>query len=650
MNRLFVSLAVCLIAAGASAQDKNFHIFLCFGQSNMEGAATAESRDFKDVPENCLMMAAVDFPETGRKAGEWYRATPPLCRPGTGLSPADYFARTMAENLPAGHKVGVINVAVGGIRIEGFMKDQQEQYAEETAPVWMKNMLKSYDNRPYDRLVEMASKAQQDGVIEGILMHQGESNWDDPDWPSKVRYVYESLLADLGLEASKVPLIAGEVVNEDVGGVSAGTNHMIDTLARVIPTAHVVSSSGLPCAFDNLHFNAAGYREFGGRYARTMLPLMGYNGDVEIIKAPVYPSFDGVSGEYNVPASEYPKVDEFGRAQFRLEAPRASMVMVDICGKKFPMKKDSEGVWTVTTDPLVAGFHYYALIVDGVRVNDPAAHTFYGCGYDCSGIEIPEKHEVAAYYTYNKDIRHGQVRECRYWSSVENGMRRCFVYTPADYESKPKSRYPVLYLQHGMGENEYGWHRQGKMAEILDNNIASGRCKPMIVVMDNGNCSYSFGAKKGETMEEFGTSFGDILLRDIIPFVESTFRVRTGRENRALAGLSWGGHQTFEIGLRNQDKFAYLGTFSGAIFLAPDADYRRIYDGAFANPAEFDKNMHVLFMGTGTEENFGTKNVVGNLRSNGIDVVYYESEGTAHEWLTWRRCLNEFIPLLFGNK
>ena len=354
-----------------------------------------------------------------------------------------------------------------------------------------------------------------------------------------------------------------------------------------------------------------------------------------------------ISSIYNVPMAEYPKVDEQRRALFRLYAPEAYDVKADICGKKYPMTKDNNGMWTVTTDPLVVGFHYYFFIVDGVQVTDPASDCFYGCGRMASGIEVPESPEEAAYYTFNKSIAHGQVRECQYYSEVEGQVRRCFVYTPVEYETSPKSKYPVLYLQHGMGEDERGWHVQGHLANILDGQIASGKCKPMIVVMDYGDCGYIHGTKKGETRDEFGASFGNILLRDIIPFVEKTFRVKTDRDHRAMAGLSWGGHQTFQITLTHLDQFAHIGAFSGAILMAPGQNITDVYGGVFSDADKFNKQVHTLFLGQGTEEGMGCERMSQSLKEAGINHVYYASPGTHHEWLTWRRCLNEFLPLLF---
>lgn len=354
----------------------------------------------------------------------------------------------------------------------------------------------------------------------------------------------------------------------------------------------------------------------------------------------------GMSASTNVPEAKYPYVDSSSRATFKINAPEAKDVKLDICGKKYDMTKVGSGTWVVTTDPLVKGFHYYALLVDGVNVNDPASETFYGCGRQMSGIEIPEDAQTAAYYSFNKDIPHGQVRECKYYSDTEGRERRCYVYTPAAYEKNPNAKYPVLYLQHGMGEDERGWHQQGQMANILDNAIASGKAVPMLVVMDNGNCSHIFGSRQGETMEQFGASFTPVLLNDLIPYIEKTFRVKTNRENRAMAGLSWGGKETLDITLSNLDKFSHIGSFSGALFFLQNG-IENAYGGVFKDPKAFNDKVKVLFLSMGSEENFGSAKISQALTEAGIKNIYYESPGTHHEWLTWRRSLNEFIPLLF---
>ncbi len=260
----------------AYSQDTNFWIFVCFGQSNMEGFPGIKPEDKINVDDRFQMLAAVDFPRQERKMGGWYHAVPPLCRPSTGLCPADYFGRTMVSNLPPSIKVGVVTVAVGGCKIELFEKDNYQAYAS-NAPVWMKGMIKQYDGNPYQHLVDMAKLAQKDGVIKGILLHQGESNTGDKEWPNKVKIVYENLLNDLNLQAQQVPLLAGEVVNADQHGQCASMNQIIDELPKTIPTAHVISSAGCEAIPpDHLHFTAAGYRELGTRYADEMLSLLGY--------------------------------------------------------------------------------------------------------------------------------------------------------------------------------------------------------------------------------------------------------------------------------------------------------------------------------------------------------------------------------------
>ncbi|MBS1603013.1 MAG: sialate O-acetylesterase [Bacteroidetes bacterium] len=268
---LFFSLS--LFASAVLAQDKNFYVFLCLGQSNMEGNARFEAQDTV-VDPRFRVMSAVDCSDLGRAKGSWYPAVPPLCRCRTGLTPADYFGRTLVAHLPANVSVGVINVAVGGCKIELFDKDKYASYIA-TAPSWMKNMVKQYDDDPYGRLLEMAKLAQQKGVIRGILLHQGESNTGDSLWPAKVKVVYERLLADLHLDARSVPLLAGEVVGADQQGKCASMNGIIAMLPQTVPTAHVISSAGCEAGPDHLHFDAAGYRELGTRYGKEMLSLMG---------------------------------------------------------------------------------------------------------------------------------------------------------------------------------------------------------------------------------------------------------------------------------------------------------------------------------------------------------------------------------------
>ncbi len=356
---------------------------------------------------------------------------------------------------------------------------------------------------------------------------------------------------------------------------------------------------------------------------------------------------EGKSVENCIPGAQYPCVDDQHRATFMLHAPTAHTVAVDICSKVYPMTKDADGNWKGTTEPLVVGPHYYRLVVDGVNVNDPNVYTVYGAGSCFSNIDIPESEADAAYYTFNKDVPHGQVRECQYWSPSHNRMRRCYVYTPADYD-KNSNKYPYFILNHGMAENETGWHTQGKMANIMDNAIASGKAVPMVVVMDNGDCDYGFGTIPGETMAEFGgKNFETVVLDELIPYIEGNFRVYNDRAHRGIAGLSWGGHQAFDIGLAHTDKFSCIGAFSGAIFVFPGADVKTLWNGIFTDSQKFNKEVPVLFMSNGTEEGLGGMALDKILSDSGIKYTRYVSQGTAHEWLTWRRSLNEFIQMVF---
>ncbi|MDE6379246.1 MAG: sialate O-acetylesterase [Muribaculaceae bacterium] len=274
MKSLISCFAMMASAISLNAQDPDFHIYLCLGQSNMEGNAQVEPMDRKDVPERFMMMACVDYQNPERKQGEWYVAVPPLVRESTGLTPIDYFGRTMIENLPETVRVGVVPVAIGGCKIEHLDKDYDPATLTSEAD-WFRNFMKAYDNAPYARLVECAKKAQQDGVIKGILLHQGESNTGDPQWWSKVRKVYDDLLSDLGLEPNSIPLLAGEVVASDMGGVCGSMNNIISNVPEDFPMAHAVSSANLPQKGDGLHFTAHAYRVLGTRYATEMLCTMG---------------------------------------------------------------------------------------------------------------------------------------------------------------------------------------------------------------------------------------------------------------------------------------------------------------------------------------------------------------------------------------
>ena len=664
MKKIFVFLLMSVFAISVSAQkgkaqkavvkepDPNFYIFLCFGQSNMEGAARPEAQDLKSPGPRFLWMPAVDYPATEtlpeRKMGEWYEAIPPLCRPNTGLTPADWFGRTLVTSLPENIKIGVIHVAIGGIDIKGFLPDSIDNYVKTKAPNWMKGMLAAYDNNPYQRLVTLAKKAQKDGVIKGILMHQGETNTGDPKWAGMVKEVYDNLCGDLQLKPEEVNLYAGNIVQADGKGVCIGCKKQIDELPQTLHTAQVISSDNCTNGPDRLHFDAAGYRELGCRYGEAVARHLGFEPKRPYIEMPkkIEAPADAFIAETTVPGNEYPKIDKEGRAYFRISAPEARKVIVDICDKKYDMQPDGKGNFMAVTDPLMPGFDYYFMNIGGVNFIDPATETFFGCNREAGGIEIPEGPE-GDYYRPQQGIDHGQVRSIYYFSNEQQTWRHAMVYTPAGYDLKAniKKRYPVLYLQHGMGEDETGWTKQGHMQHIMDNAIAAGEAVPMIVVMESGDIKAPFGP--GQSRDQYGNSFYPVLLNDLIPYIDANFRTKTDRDNRAMAGLSWGGHQTFDVVLTNLDKFSYIGTFSGAIF---GLDVKTAYNGVFTNPESFNRQIHYFLMCSGTEgmdKMFGTKKMVESLNEMGINAHYSESTGTAHEWLTWRRGLHEFIPHLF---
>jgi len=339
--------------------------------------------------------------------------------------------------------------------------------------------------------------------------------------------------------------------------------------------------------------------------------------------------------------AQYPAVNTQTRqAIFKVVAPHADNVALDLAGKKYSMTRDEKGVWTCTSDPQVVGFHYYAILIDSVPVMDRNTDSFFGSNWESSGIEIPEGLE-GDYYRFNKNIPHGQIRSLYYWSEINGMERHCNVYVPAEYESNTDKKYPVMYLLHGWGEDENGWSNQGHMANIMDGLIHAGKAVPMIVVMDCGDIKTNSDVRKASTND-----VTQIYIKDLMPFIEQTFRTKNDRQNRAMAGLSRGGFQTTMTVFANLDKFAWMGTFSG-FFSRPGQDVTEAFNGVFKDPAAFDKQMNLLFISTGTEERT-PKEAVDALKAHGIkNIVYHESQGTAHEWLTWRRALNEFAPRLF---
>ena len=367
----------------------------------------------------------------------------------------------------------------------------------------------------------------------------------------------------------------------------------------------------------------------------------------------------------NVWGAEYPRVDNAGRVQVRVKAPDATKVRLNFwSGPKLDMEKQADGFWSVTTPPLVPVFHYYTLIIDGAEVGDINTQAYFGGGKPASAVEVPEPGST---YYLAQDVPHGQVREVWYNSKVTGTWRHALVYLPPNYDSQTNARYPVLYLQHGGGEDETGWIRQAHANFILDNLIAAKGCKPMIVVM-----AYGYARRAGQAppdltgkpfgspemlkaMQDMSAPFEDDVTQALIPFIDSTFRTLSDRDHRAMAGLSMGGMQTFQVTLDHLDLFSYIGGFSGAggMLVLGDRklDPKSDYNGVFADSAAFAKKVHLLWIGVGTNEpermRAGLLRLHTSLQEANIQHVFYESPGTDHEWQTWRRDLKDFAPRLF---
>jgi enterochelin esterase-like enzyme len=366
---------------------------------------------------------------------------------------------------------------------------------------------------------------------------------------------------------------------------------------------------------------------------------------------------DGKPASTNIGAAAYPRIHSDLRITLQLKAPDAKKVQVVGnfgLGKGGPweMQRGEGGIWTVTTPPVIPGFHYYTLSVDGVQVNDPASDSFFGTGRPTSGIEIPEK---GVDFYDDKDVPHGEVRSRWYKSSVTGQTRRIFVYTPPGYDANREMRYPVLYLQHGGGEDETGWVRQGRMNFILDNLIAEGKAKPMIVVMEKGYATRAGaapaptrpGGPKGDA-----SVFEDVVVKDLVPMIDSTYRTIPQREQRAIAGLSMGAGQALRIGLTRLEMFSAVGAFSGV----GKVDLKTAYGGVFADPAAFDQKVRLLYLHSGTvslDEGIhkNAESLFESLQQAGIkNAVFRDAPGFAHEWQTWRYALHDFAPRLFQEK
>ena len=372
-------------------------------------------------------------------------------------------------------------------------------------------------------------------------------------------------------------------------------------------------------------------------------------------KAPAGMEDEGTPAATNVGTAAYPRVHADRRVTFRLKAPDAKKVQVFTnyglgAGGPWDMTRGDDGVWTLTSPPVVAGFHYYAFLVDGVAVNDPASDTFFGTGKPTSGIEIPEP---GVDFFHAKDVPHGEVRSRWYKSATTGQTRHVMVYTPPGYDADREKRYPVLYLQHGGGEDETGWGKQGRVNFILDNLIAGGKAVPMIVVMEKG-----YAARAGAAVQFAGPgrgdggAFADVVTKNLIPLIDATYRTDPTRDRRAIAGLSMGAGQAMQIGMAHLDTFSVVGAFSG---LRP-FDAKTAYGGVFADAAAFDRKVSLLYLHAGTVGldagiHKTAKDLTDMLQAGGAkNVVFRDAPGLAHEWQSWRYAFHDFAPRLFQPK
>jgi enterochelin esterase-like enzyme len=357
----------------------------------------------------------------------------------------------------------------------------------------------------------------------------------------------------------------------------------------------------------------------------------------------------GVPAPTNVTNSRYPRILSDNRVVFQINAPQANKVQIDL-GRIYDMLKDEKGLWSVTTDQQVPGFHYYSLVIDGVRVSDPASESFYGTGRMSSAIDIPE--EGADFYIV-KNVPHGDIRHKVYFSKTNGTWRSLNIYTPPGYDNSGKEQYPVLYIQHGGGEDERGWAVQGKTDIILDNLIAERKAKPMLVVIPNGNVSRP-GMAAGGYNDEAMDVFKEELFGSVIPFIESNYRVKSGAANRAIAGLSMGGGQAFYTGLRNTDVFANVGVFSTGLFggisqqSGSPFDPEKIIPGILTCPESFNRKLIVFYISVGEQDPRiePTRKLIQTFKNNGLKVEFASFPGS-HEWQVWRKSLHDFAQKLF---
>ena len=353
----------------------------------------------------------------------------------------------------------------------------------------------------------------------------------------------------------------------------------------------------------------------------------------------------------NIRLNDCPCILSDLRVVFKVNAPQSGKIQIDL-GKMYDLQMDEKGIWTVTTDPQVPGFHYYSLVIDGVKVSDPASETFYGTGRMSSAIDIPEA--GADFYSI-KDVSHGDVRSKSYFSKTTGTWRNFNIYTPPGYDKDSKKSYPVLYIQHGCGEDERGWAVQGKTNIILDNLIAEGKAVPMLVVIPNGNVTKP-GMAAGGYNDEAMAAFKEEIFENVIPFIEKNYRTKQGAANRAIAGLSMGGGQAFYTGLRNTNMFANVGVFSSGLFggigrqSTTPFNPESIIPGILTSPESFNKKLKLFYISVGQQDPRiePTKKLIDTLRSKGLKVEFSSFPG-GHEWQVWRKSLHDFAQKLFKN-
>ncbi|HWN93777.1 MAG TPA: alpha/beta hydrolase-fold protein [Methylomirabilota bacterium] len=360
---------------------------------------------------------------------------------------------------------------------------------------------------------------------------------------------------------------------------------------------------------------------------------------------------DSTPAPSNIPGADYPRIASDHSVTFRLRAPNAKQVKLEggagLVKEPTEMSRGEDGVWSVTTPPAVPGFHYYWFTVDGLRVNDLASYSYFGWARETSGIDIPEP---GVDFYAAKDVPHGEVRAHWYHSKITGRWRRAHVYTPPHYDKNSRTRFPVLYLQHGSGENERGWIEQGRANFILDNLISAGRAKPMLVVVDTGYATYATTRPPASTNRASAptAAFEEVMLKELIPTIDASYRTVADRRQRAMAGLSMGSMQTLNITLRHLDQFAWIGAMSGPP--RQGFDVATAFDGVFRDATAFNKKVKLLYLSAGTAEtrfHTNTAAIHEALERAGIKNVFYSSPGTDHEWQTWRRSLHDFAPRLF---